>query len=93
VNDESLALDVIAELGPDGDFLNTPHTLKHFRERWYPNLFERMSYQSWLSKGGKDLAERAKEKIDAILAEHTPEPLPAKTRERLREIVLRAKAG
>jgi trimethylamine---corrinoid protein Co-methyltransferase len=93
VDDDSLALDVIAELGPDGDFLNTPHTLRHFRERWYPDLFERMTYQSWLSKGGKDLAERAKEKIDAILAEHTPEPLPAKTRERLREIVLRAKAG
>ena len=93
VNDETLALDVIAELGPDGDFLNTAHTLKHFRERWYPDLFERMSYHSWLSKGGKDLAERAKEKIDAILAEHTPEPLPAKTRERLREIVLGAKAG
>jgi len=93
VNDETLALDVIAELGPDGDFLNTPHTLKHFRERWYPDLFERMSYHSWLSNGGKDLAERAKEKIDAILAEHTPEPLPAKARERLREIVLGAKAG
>jgi trimethylamine---corrinoid protein Co-methyltransferase len=93
VNDETLALDVIAELGPDGDFLNTAHTLKHFRERWYPDLFERTTYQSWLSKGGKDLAERAKEKINAILAEHRPEPLPAKTGERLREIVSRAKAG
>ena len=93
VNDETLALDVIAELGPDGDFLNTEHTLKHFRERWYPSLFERMSYQSWLSKGGKDLAERAKDKIEAILAEHKPEPLPAEVQEKLREIVLRAKPG
>jgi trimethylamine--corrinoid protein Co-methyltransferase len=93
VNDETLALDVIAELGPDGDFLNTAHTLKHFRERWYPDLFERTNYQSWLSKGGKDLAERAKEKINTILAEHKPEPLPAQVKARLREIVSRAKAG
>ena len=52
-----------------------------------------MSYQGWLSKGGKDLAERAKDKIEAILAEHKPEPLSAKTKEKLREIVLRAKPG
>jgi trimethylamine---corrinoid protein Co-methyltransferase len=93
VNDETLALDVIAELGAEGDFLNTPHTLKHYRERWYPNLFERATYEGWLSKGGKSLVERAKEKIDSILAEHKPEPLPVKTRERLRKIALRAKPG
>jgi trimethylamine--corrinoid protein Co-methyltransferase len=93
VDDESLALDVIAGLGPEGDFLNTPHTFKHYRERWYPNLFERATYEAWLSKGGKSLAERAKEKIDSILAEHKPEPLPVKTRERLREIIARAKPG
>jgi len=93
ITDETLALDLIAELGPDGDFLNSPHTLKHYKERWYPDLFERASFEGWRSKGGKNLAERAKEKIDAILADHKPEPLPAKTRERLREIVLRAKRG
>jgi trimethylamine--corrinoid protein Co-methyltransferase len=93
VNDETLALDVIAELGPEGDFLNTPHTLKHYRERWYPDLFERATFESWRSKGGKDLAQRAKEKIDAILAGPQPEPLSAETRQRLREIVQRAKTG
>jgi trimethylamine--corrinoid protein Co-methyltransferase len=90
VNDETLALDVIAELGPDGDFLQTEHTLKHFRERWYPLLFERASYEAWLQKGGKTLAERAAETIDRILAEHHPEPLPEKIRERIRGIVARA---
>jgi trimethylamine--corrinoid protein Co-methyltransferase len=93
VNDETLALDLIAELGPDGDFLNTPHTLKHYRERWYPDLFERASFEGWLSKGGKSLAERAKDKINSILAGHKPTPLPAKVKEKLREIVLRAKRG
>ena len=91
VSDETLALDLIAELGPDGDFLNTPHTLRHFRERWYPDLFERTSFEGWLAKGGKTLAARAKEKIDAILAGHKPEPLPPKVREKLSKIVARAR--
>jgi len=93
VSEEALALDVITELGPEGDFLNTPHTLKHFRERWYPDLFERTTYESWLSKGGKSLTERAKEKIDSLLAGQKPDPLPGKVKERIREIVQRAKPG
>ncbi len=93
VNEETLAVNLIAEVGPEGDFLDTSHTLRHYRERWYPDLFERARYDSWLSKGGKSLAERAKEKIDSILAEHRPEPLPVKTRERLHEIVSRARTG
>jgi len=93
VSEEALALDVITELGPEGNFLNTPHTLKHFRERWYPDLFERTTYESWLSKGGKSLTERAKEKIDSLLAGQKPDPLPGKVKERIREIVQRVKPG
>ncbi len=93
VNDEALALDVIAELGSEGDFLNTPHTLKHYRERWYPDVFERATYESWLSKGAKNLAERAHEKIDLLLGGNKPEPLSAEIKERLRGIVSRAKPG
>jgi trimethylamine--corrinoid protein Co-methyltransferase len=90
VNDENLALDVIAEVGPAGEFLKTKHTLKHYRERWYPRLFERANYESWLEKGGKTLTERASEKITRILVEHKPEPLPVKTAEKLRKIVQKA---
>jgi trimethylamine--corrinoid protein Co-methyltransferase len=90
VNDETLALDVIAELGPDGDFLQTEHTLRHFRERWYPVLFERASYEMWHKAGGKPFGERAAEMVGRILAEHHPEALPEKVREKIREIVERA---
>lgn len=76
INDERLALDLIDEIGPDGHFLETEHTLKHFRERWYPSLFDRDNYESWLSRGGQTLAERAAEQVETILTEHQPEPLP-----------------
>jgi trimethylamine--corrinoid protein Co-methyltransferase len=90
VNDETLAVDVIAELGADGDFLNTDHTLKHFRERWYPTFFERANYDSWLKRGGKEFAQRATEAVNQILAEHKPEPLPNNIKGKLREIIQRA---
>jgi len=89
VSDETLGLDVIAEVGPDGQFLNTKHTLKHYRERWYPKLFERNTYDSWLKEGGKSLVERAAERVEGILVEHKPESLPQKIRQKLRRIVNR----
>jgi trimethylamine--corrinoid protein Co-methyltransferase len=93
VTDETLALDVIAELGPDGDFLNTEHTLRHFRERWYPGIFERVNFETWRKKGERTCLERASETVGRILETHRPEPLPAPVRARLREIAGKAKPG
>lgn len=93
INDETLALDLIDEIGPDGHFLDSDHTFKHFRERWYPNLFERDNYEGWLASGGQTLGERAAERVAAILAEHQPEPLPHDIAQKLRAIVRRAEDG
>ncbi len=93
VNERTLALDVIAEAGHDGQYLNTRHTLEHFRERWYPQLFERANFDSWSQKGGKSLTERAAHKVEKILAEHKPEPLPSPIKNKLSEIVKKAKTG
>jgi trimethylamine--corrinoid protein Co-methyltransferase len=93
VTEETLALDVITEVGPEGNYLKTEHTRKHYKERWYPNLFERDTYDSWHGKGGKTLCERAGEMASLILAEHKPDPLPFKIKERLQEIVHRTKVS
>jgi trimethylamine--corrinoid protein Co-methyltransferase len=92
INDETLALDLIDEVGPDGQFLDSDHTLEHFRERWYPGLFERDNYNGWLARGGKTLGQRAAERVDAILAEHKPEPLPDDVAGAVHAIVERAEA-
>lgn len=76
INDDTLALDLIDQVGPDGQYLDNPHTLKHYRERWYPSLFERSNYNGWQKKGSKDLGERANDQISKILVEHQPEALP-----------------
>ncbi|MDY6832294.1 MAG: trimethylamine methyltransferase family protein [Thermodesulfobacteriota bacterium] len=75
ISDETLCLDLIDQVGPDGQYLDHPHTMEHFRERWYPGIFDRSNHASWQKKGAKSLGERATEKVDKILADHTPEPL------------------
>ena len=87
INDDTLALDLIDEVGPDGQYLDHPHTLKHFRDRWYPELFERGNYNQWQAKGAKDLGERATEKVDEILENHKPQLLPEDMVKALRKIV------
>jgi trimethylamine--corrinoid protein Co-methyltransferase len=76
ISEETLALDVIDEVGPDGSFLETEHTLKHIREEWRPKLIDRRSYQRWVEKGGTTLQQRANQKVREVLEAHRPEPLP-----------------
>jgi len=92
VSDETLALDLIDQVGPNGQFLGSEHTRHHFREHFYPRLFERDTYSGWLARGGKTLAERAADQVEAILATHKPDPLPEQVAEAIHAVVERAEA-
>jgi trimethylamine--corrinoid protein Co-methyltransferase len=87
ITDENLALDLIDEVGTDGQFLTCEHTFKHFRKLWSPSLFERNNYSSWEQNGSKHLIQRATEKIDRIFAEHESKTLPERIAKRLKVIV------
>lgn len=90
INDETLCLDLIDEAGPDGQYIKSRHTREHYRERWYPSLFERTLYGKWEARGGKSVVERAAEKIEEILTEHKVEPLPDEAAGKIRSIIQRA---
>ena len=92
VNDETLALDVIEELGPTGSFLDHEHTLRHYREPFYSKLADKNQYSLWLEQGGKTMEARAADMVDSILEEHQPEPLPADVQQAIKEIVEREQA-
>ncbi len=77
INEDTLALDLIHEVGPDGNYLSTDHTRNHYREDWYPKLFDRRNFEEWQKAGSKTLRQRAREKALKILETHKPEPLPA----------------
>jgi len=89
VNDETLALDVIDELGPTGNYLNHEHTFRHFREPFYGKLLEKGDFASWEAKGRPTMEGRAAQEIDRILESHTPEPLPADIQRDIHKIVER----
>jgi len=87
VSPETLALDLIAELGPEGDYLSSEHTVRHFREGWQPTLFDRHHFEGWAAAGGKSLAQRARERVEEILGAPAPAPLPPESRRRIGEIL------
>jgi trimethylamine--corrinoid protein Co-methyltransferase len=89
VNDETLALDAIEELGPTGSFLDHDHTMRHYKEPFYSKLADKNQYSLWLEQGGKTMEARAAEMVDSILAEHQPEPLSANVQGTIKKIVQR----
>lgn len=91
INEETLALDLIDEVGHHGNFVGTAHTRQHYKEHWYPTLFERRSWSEWNQDGGKDLWERAVEKAERILATHEVTPLPEDARRELDGILASAR--
>ena len=90
VSDVALAVDLIHEIGPDGQYLDSKHTLKHFRTRWYPALMDRQNHDNWLAQGSKTLEQRAAARVQDILDKHTPVPLPRDAAQAVRAIVRRA---
>ena len=73
INDEmeSLGLKVIREVGHEGDFLKTEHTSQWFRkESYFPMLIDRKSEDNWRALGAKDMLQRAREKVEELVANY-----------------------
>ncbi len=86
VDENTLALDEINEVGPAGHFLAHPHTVKNFKNEFYmPTLANRQVRMSWEAEGAKDSAVRAHEMAENILNEHRAMPVDARLRENIRK--------
>jgi trimethylamine--corrinoid protein Co-methyltransferase len=92
VEEETLALDVIDELGPTGDYLSHEHTMRHFREPHYSKLADKGTYSQWVERGATTMEARAAEEVDRILRTHKPEALPVHMQREIRGIVEREQA-
>jgi len=92
-SEENLALDLVHEHALKGDFLGTDHTLRHVRDGWQPRLVDRKNYKQWMASGGTSMRERARAKIDEILAEEPRHVLPPDAEQRIKEITAKAIAN
>lgn len=72
INDDTLPLDLINRVGPQGVYIAEKHTLKHFRKFWVPTIFDRSASRDASSKNCEDLL---REKTINLMETHQPNPL------------------
>jgi trimethylamine---corrinoid protein Co-methyltransferase len=87
VDDETLAVEDIAQVGAFGDFLSLDATLRHMRSLSQPRLMDRRVREDWEERGGSDLYARARSAALEIVESHTPQPVDPDAARRVRRIV------
>jgi trimethylamine--corrinoid protein Co-methyltransferase len=86
VDDETLALDVIKDVGVGGNFIGHKHTREHITDLWLPRFIDRRPYSAW-EADQKDSREWANEKARWILENHQPAPLEPQLSAELNRII------
>ena len=94
IDNETLAIDVINEVGPiPGNYLGHAHTREWWKnEDSFLAVTDHEPYSSWVMSGRKDMLDRAREKVQDILATHQPRPLTDCEEEAVEDILNRARA-
>jgi len=84
VDDDALGYEVIAAVGPGGNYLAQAHTIKRCRtEFWKPALCDRRGLAAWIDDGGKDAVDRAAARWQQLVAEHQDPEMDAAARAEL----------
>lgn len=90
VTEETLALNVIDQVGPGGHYVGEDHTFRHFRRNWVPKLLDRSTRGEWEDAGQLTLGDRVAARVREILETHQPPPLDQEIADRLGAIIQRA---
>ena len=73
---ERLAVEVIAEVGPGGHYIEHPHTLEHFRSEFFvDSIFQSLTYEQWGASGRNDAVHLAHEKARALIEAYERPPM------------------
>lgn len=90
VNEKSLAVDSIKDVGAGKDFLGLQETMMNVGLPSHPAIIDRRMIGLWEKDGSKDLAEAAHDKVLYILENHRPEPLSEKAAKNIERIIEKA---
>jgi trimethylamine--corrinoid protein Co-methyltransferase len=89
---ESLAVDAIRDVGPDGHFFGADHTQERYTDAFYsPFLSDWSNYEAWEQSGGEWTSQRANKLWKAILEEFEAPPIDDAIRDELADFVARRK--
>ncbi|KUO51777.1 MAG: trimethylamine methyltransferase [Desulfitibacter sp. BRH_c19] len=92
ISDEKMAVDLVSEVGPAGEFLSHQHTYENFKELSRTKLIDRNPREVWTERGSKDIVERSYEAAIDILENFKPDPLPENIQKGLKDILAEAEA-
>ncbi|OYU19431.1 MAG: trimethylamine methyltransferase [Rhodobacteraceae bacterium PARR1] len=94
VDDDQLAVDAFAEVGPGNHFFGCSHTMKHYETAfWDSELSDNEPFEKWEANGSTDAATRANKLWKRRLAEFEAPPLDPGIDEALRDFIARRKAS
>ena len=94
VDDPSLALGAIDEVGPAGHFFGTAHTLERYETAFNPPLVSNWdNYDNWLERGSITAEQNANRIWKQLLGEYEQPPMDAAIDDELKDYVARRKAG
>ena len=90
VDDASLAVEAIAEVGPAGHFFGSPHTQERYAsEHFQPMVSAWSNYETWQEKGGLETHQRAERLAQEIIDAHEEPPMREERRGELDEFLER----
>ena len=90
IDNDELALDMIAEVGPGGHHFGTPHTQSRFREAFHQSsLADRHNYDSWHQQVRTDTYQRANALWKTQLKAYEPPELDSSKKEAIDDFVAR----
>ena len=84
---EHLALQLIDETGPAGEYVTKDHTYEYWKEWYFPKLQDRSDWETWCENGKKTMSDRVNEETQRILDEYEPEPIDDGIRKDLKKII------
>ena len=88
ITEARLAVDLIREVGPDGEYLTNEHTFRNFRGEFYqPAIEERGTFATWQKSGALSIERRANAKWKEVLEKYTEPELPGNVERNLRKFV------
>lgn len=92
VDEGSLAIDTISEVGPGGHFFGTSHTLARFENAFYePMLSDWRNFENWSESGARTGTDRANAIWKELLRNYEQPPLDPAIDEELDAFVARRK--
>ena len=92
VNDETLALDAIAEVGPGGHFFGAAHTLARYESAFYePMVSDWRNFETWQEDGARTATQRANAIWKQLLADYQPPAIDPGIDEALKDFIARRK--